>query len=118
MHRPRGSRRDQRPARHHGLRDVLVAPQAGMPVLMQPRSGQRSAAHAVGQRSTDPLAPLPSTSGTTCLGADSARSSAEHLQQLAAPRAQWRPRVPAPWRAAQAVWAQAEPPSLAPLMAA
>src|SRR5262245_31662125 len=51
----------------------------------------------------------------TYLVADRARSRAEHLHKLAEPRLPWRPRLRAPWHAAQAVVAQAAPQTRASL---
>ena len=47
--------------------------------------------------------------------ADSALSSAENLQKLAETRTTWITRVPATLREAQAVLAQADPQTMAPL---
>jgi hypothetical protein len=112
---PRGASRERRPARNHGMRDVRVEPPAGLPGLLTPRRGPRSAARAFGQSIPDPMAPLPIPSGTPGLGAARARSRAEHLPTLAAPRRQWRPRVPATRSDAPAVLAQAAPQTMAPL---
>ncbi len=103
MHIPRGYSRDQRPDLNPVMLDWIVAPQAGIPVLMQPLSGHRSDAPDFGQIITDPIAQLQSTYGTTFLVADSALYRAEKLQQLAETRTQWITRVPATLSAAQAV---------------
>ena len=96
---------------------LVVEHQAGIPMLMQPLSGHRSDGTACGQVVSDHRAQLHPTANPTYLVADSALYSAEHLQKLAATHLQWITRVPATWRAAQAVLAQAEPPTMAPLTA-
>jgi transposase len=116
MHITRGYSRDQRPALNHVMLDLIVEHQAGIPVLMQPLTGNSHDTHAFGQIITDPMAQLQTTYGTTFLVADSALYSAENLQKLAETRLKWIPRVPATWREAQAVLAQADPQTMAPLM--
>ena len=115
MHIPRGYSRDQRPDLNQVMLDLLVEHHAGIPVLMKPLSGHRSDAHDFGQLITDPMTQLQLTYGTTCLVADRALSSAENLQKLAETRLQWITRVPATLREAQAVLAQADPQTMAPL---
>jgi transposase len=115
MHITRGSSREQRPDLTQVMLDLLVEHQAGMPVLMKPRSGKSSAAQDVGQRSAAHVAQLPITSGSTFLVADRARSSAENLQKLAETRTKWITRVPATLREAQAVLAHAHPQTMTPL---
>ena len=56
---PRGSSRDQRPDLNQGMLDLLVEPQAGMPVRMQPLSGHRRDGHDFGQIIPDPMTQLP-----------------------------------------------------------
>src|SRR4029453_16306299 len=53
MHIPRGYGRDQRPAPNQGMLDLIVEPQAGMPVLMKPLSGNSSDAQDFGQLIAD-----------------------------------------------------------------
>jgi transposase len=115
MHITRGSSRDQRPDLNQVMLDLIVDHQAGMPVLMKPLTGQSSDAHAFGQIITDPMAQLQTPYGTTFLVADSALSSAANLHKLATTRLQWLTRVPATLREAQAVLAQADPQTMAPL---
>jgi hypothetical protein len=55
MHRTRGARRDQRADRPPVLRDVRVAPQAGLPVLMPPRRGHQHGPRTTAARSSPPL---------------------------------------------------------------
>ena len=95
--------------------DLMVEHQAGIPVLMKPLSGNSSDAQDFGQVITDHMAQLQITYGMTFLVADSALYSAENLQKLAETRMKWIPRVPATLREAQAVLAQADPQTMAPL---
>ena len=115
IHITRGYSRDQRPDLNQVMRDLIVEHHAGIPVLMKPLSGNSSDAHDFGQIITDHMAQLQITYGTTCLVADSALYSAENLQKLAETRLKWITRVPATLREAQAVLAQADPPTMAPL---
>jgi hypothetical protein len=93
----------------------MVEHQAGMPLLMQPRSGHSSDAHEFGQVIRNHLAHLRTTYGSTYLVADSALSSADNLQKLVETQLKWIPRVPATLGEAQAVLTQADPQTMAPL---
>jgi transposase len=115
IHITRGYSRDQRPDLNQVMLDLIVEHQASIPVLMKPLSGNRSDAHDFGQIITDHMAQLQITYGTTFLVADSALYSAENLQKLAETRMKWITRVPATLREAQAVLAQADPQTMAPL---
>jgi transposase len=115
IHITRGYSRDQRPDLNQVMLDLVVEHQAGIPVLMKPLSGNSSDAHDFGQIITDHMTQLQLTYGTTCLVADSALYSAENLQKLAETRLKWITRVPATLREAQAVLAQADPQTMAPL---
>jgi transposase len=95
--------------------ELIVEPQAGIPVLMQPLRGNRHDDTVFGHVISAHMAQLHTTSGATYLGADSALSNADNLQKLADTRLQWSTRVPATWREAQAVLAQADPQTMAPL---
>jgi transposase len=116
IHITRGYSRDRRPDLNQVMLDLIVEHQAGIPVLMQPLSGNSSDVHDFGQIITDHLAQLQLTYGPTFLVADSALYSAENLQKLAATQTQWITRVPATLSEAQAVLAQADPQTMAPLM--
>jgi transposase len=115
IHITRGYSRDQRPDLNQVMLDLIVEHQASIPVLMKPLSGNSSDAHDFGQIITDHMAQLQITYGMTFLVADSALSSAENLQKLAETRMKWITRVPATLREAQAVLAQADPQTMAPL---
>src|SRR6266487_7091435 len=115
IHITRGYSRDRRPDLNQVMLDLMVEHRAGIPVLMKPLSGNSSDVHDFGQIITDHMAQLQITYGTTFLVADSALYSAENLQKLAATRLKWITRVPATLREAQAVLAQADPQTMAPL---
>ena len=72
MHITRGYSRAQRPDLDQVMLDLMVEPQAGIPVLMQPLSGNRSDAQDCGQVITDQMAQLQIASGMTFLVAASA----------------------------------------------
>jgi transposase len=61
------------------------------------------------------MAQLPTATHPTYLVADSALSSAENLHKLADTSRKWITRVPATLHEAQAVLAQADPQTMAPL---
>jgi transposase len=115
IHITRGYSRDQRPDLNQVMLDLVVEHHAGIPVLMKPLSGNSSDAQDFGHIITDHIAQLQITYGTTCLVADSALYSAEHLQKLAETRTKWITRVPATLNEAQAVLVQADPQTMAPL---
>jgi transposase len=115
IHITRGYSRDQRPDLNQVMLDLMVEHQAGIPVLMKPLSGNSSDATDFGQIITDHMAQMQITYGLTYLVADSALYSAENLQKLAETRTKWITRVPATLREAQAVLAQADPQTMAPL---
>ena len=88
---------------------LVVEHQAGIPVLMQPLSGNSHDGKAFGQVVSDHMAQLHPTANPTYLVADSALYSAENLQKLAETSLKWITRVPATLTEAQAVLAQAPP---------
>jgi transposase len=112
----RGYSRDQRPDLNHVMLALIVEHQAGIPVLMKPLSGNSSDAPAFGQIVQAHIAPLHTTDGTTDLVADGALYSEDNLQQLSGTRMTWITRVPATLSEAQAALAQADPPTMAPLL--
>ena len=97
--------------------ELLVAHHAGMPLLMTPRSGNRRDAQEFGRLLRAHIEQVHPLSGASSVVADSALSSAEHLQQLAETPMKWIPRVPATWHAAQAVLSHAAPQAMAPRQA-
>ncbi len=115
MHITRGYSRDHRPDLNQVMLDLMVEHQAGIPLLMQPLSGNTSDASDFGQVVSQHLQQLHLTYGTTYLVADSALYSEEHLQKLADTGSKWITRVPATLTAAQAALAQANPETMAPL---
>jgi transposase len=115
VHITPGSSRAHRPDLNQVMVELVVAHQAGIPVLRQPLSGNSHDGTVFGQGVSDHMAQLHTTYGATYLVADSALSSADNLQKLAETRLQWITRVPATLRAAQAVLAQADPQTMAPL---
>jgi transposase len=115
IHITRGYSRDQRPDLNQVMLDLIVEQQAGIPVLMKPLSGNNSDVQDFGQLITDHMAQLQITYGTTFLVADGALYSAENLQKLAETRTKWITRVPATLSEAQAVLAQADLQTMAPL---
>ena len=94
---------------------LVVEPQAGIPVLMQPLSGNSHDGKAFGQVVSDHIAQLHTTATPTYLVADSALYSAENLHKLAETSLKWITRVPATLHEAQVALAQADPQTMAPL---
>jgi transposase len=116
IHITRGYSRDHRPDLNQVMLELIVEHQAGIPVLMQPLSGNSSDAHEFGQLIRAHIAQLHITYGTTYLVADSALYSAETLQQLSHTPMHWITRVPATLSEAQAALVQADPQAMLPLM--
>ena len=115
VHITHGSSRDHRPDLNQVMLELIVEHQAGIPLLMQPLSGNSSDAQEFGQVIRNHIAHLHTTYGSTYLVADSALYSADNLQKLAETQLKWITRVPATLREAQAVLAQADPQTMAPL---
>jgi transposase len=65
MHITRGDRRDHRPDLNQVMLELIVEPQAGIPVLMQPRSGKSRDAQEFGPVLRAHLEPLHTTYGPT-----------------------------------------------------
>ena len=103
VHIPQGSSRDHRPDLNQGMLAWIVAHQAGIPLLLQPLSGNRSDGKVCGQVVSDHIAHLQTTASPTYLVADSALSNAENLHTLAETSLTWITRVPATLTAAQEV---------------
>ena len=115
IHITRGSSREHRPDLHQVMLELMVEPQPGIPLLMEPLRGHSSDAPEFGQVIQAHLAPLQTTDGLTSLVADRALYSADHLQQFAETTLTWITRVPATLQEAQQALAQADPQDLAPL---
>ena len=115
VHITHGYSRDHRPDLNQVMLELIVEHQAGIPVLMKPLSGHSSDAQEFGQVIRDHIAHLHTTYGATSLVADSALYSADTLQKLAETPLKWITRVPATLGEAQAVLAQADPQTMAPL---
>jgi transposase len=117
MHITRGYSRDHRPDLNQVMLDLIVAHQAGIPVLMKPLSGHTNDARDCGPVVTDHIRQLQTTDGTTYLVVDSALYSAENLQKLADTGVIWITRVPATLTEAQHALEQATPEAMLPLNA-
>src|SRR5919199_5962780 len=117
VHITPGYSRDHRPDLNQVMLELIVEHQAGIPVLMKPLSGNSSDAPEFGQVIKDHIAQPHTTYGATYLVADSALYSADNLQKLAETQMKWITRVPATLGEAQAVLAQADPQTMAPLRA-
>jgi hypothetical protein len=109
VHNTPGSRREHRPALNPGRGEGGVEPQAGIPLLRQPRRGHSSDSTVCGQVVSAPRAQRPPPAPATSLVADRALDHAEHLHTVAATGLPWITRGPAPLHAAPAVLAQAPP---------
>ena len=112
----RGDSREHRPDLNHVMLALMVEPQAGIPGLMKPLSGNRSDAPEFGQIVRDHMAQLHTPDGTTYLVAESALSSEDNLQKLSETRLKWITRVPGTLSDAQTALAQADPQTMAPLL--
>jgi transposase len=110
-----GYSRDHRPDLNQVVLDLIVEHQAGIPLLMKPRSGNSSDGQDFGQVVTEHIKQLQTTYGTTYLVAASALYSAENLQKLSETGIKWIIRVPATVTEAQEVLVQANPETMEPL---
>jgi transposase len=117
VHITKGYSRDHRPDLHQVMVQLIVEPQAGLPVLMQPLSGNRSAPQAFGQMLQVHIDQLQATYGATYLVADSALSSEANLKTLAQTALKGITRVPATVGEAQVALAHADAPAMRPLQA-
>ena len=115
VHIIRGYSRDHRPDLNQVMLELVVEHQAGIPILMQPLSGNSSDAHEFGQVIKEHIAQLQTTYGLTYLVADSALYSADNLQKFTETRLKWITRVPATLQEAQQALAQADLQRMAPL---
>jgi transposase len=116
IHITQGYSREHRPDLNQVMLELIVEHQAGIPVLMQPLSGNSSDTQEFGHVIRAHIDQLHTTYGATYLVADSALYSAENLQKLAETHMKWITRVPATVREAQAALAQANPQTMASLV--
>jgi transposase len=115
VHRTPGSSRDPRPDRNQVRLELMIEPQAGMPVLMTPLRGNSRDAPAFGRLVKEPMAPWHTPSGTPALVAESALDRETNRQPLAKTQRTWMTRVPATLPDAPATLAQADLQTMAPL---
>jgi len=116
VHITHGYSRDHRPDLNQVMLELVVEHQAGIPVLMQPLSGNSHDGKAFGQVVSDHIAQLHTTCPSAYLVADSALYSADNLHKLAETSLKWITRVPATLTAAQEVLAQAQPATMPSLV--
>jgi transposase len=116
IHITQGYSRDHRPDLNQVMLDLIVEHQAGLPIWMQPLSGNSSDVTDFGQIVQEHISKLSTTYGTTYLVADSALYSDDNLQKLAETHIQWITRVPATVHEAQTALAQVIPETMPPLM--
>jgi transposase len=115
IHITRGYSRDHRPDLNQVMLELIVEHQAGIPILMQPLSGNSSDVQAFGQVIRAHIEQLHTTYGVTSIVADSALYSEANLQKLAQTAMKWITRVPATLSEAQAALAQVDPQALVSL---
>jgi transposase len=115
VHITQGYSRDHRPDLNQVMLELIIEHQAGIPVLMQPLSGNSSDAQAFGHIIRTHLEQLHTTYGATYVVADSALYSEANLAMLAQTAMKWITRVPATLHEAQAVRGHADPQAMAPL---
>jgi len=113
IHITRGYSRDHRPDLNQVMLELIVEHQAGIPILMQPLSGNSSDVQEFGHVIHDYIAQLQTTYGTSYLVADSALYSEDNLQKLAETKVKWITRVPATLSDAHTALAQANPHTMA-----
>jgi transposase len=115
VHITRGYSRDHRPDLNQVMLELMVEHQAGIPLLMQPLSGNSSDTQDFGEAVRLQVNQRQTTYDLTSLVADSALYSEATLEKLARTQMKWITRVPATLRAAQAALAQADPPAMVAL---
>jgi transposase len=115
VHITRGYSRDHRPDLNQVMLELMVEHQAGIPLLMQPLSGNSSDTQGFGEAVRLHVQQLQTTYGLTYLVADSALYSEANLEKLAQTQMKWITRVPATLREAQAALAQADPQAMGSL---
>jgi transposase len=115
VHITRGYSRDHRPDLNQVMLELMVEHQAGIPLLMQPLSGNSSDTQEFGEAVRLHVHQLQAPYGLTYLVADSALYSEANLEKLAQTQLKWITRVPATLREAQAALAQADPQAMVAL---
>jgi transposase len=115
IHITQGYSRDHRPDLNQVMLDLIVENQAGIPVLMQPLSGNTNDTRDFGQVVTQHIDHLRTAHGMTYLVADSALYSEANLQKLARMGTKWITRVPATLTEASEVLEQADASTMLPL---
>jgi transposase len=95
IHITQGYSRDHRPDLNQVMLELIVEHQAGMPLLMQPLSGNSSDPVEFGQVVDEHIAQFCREDQPLYLVADSALYSAENLRKLDQGKVQWITRVPA-----------------------
>ena len=104
VHITRGYSRDHRPDLNQVMVELMVEPQAGMPILLQPLSGNSRDAQDFGEAVRTPMKPLHTTYGMTYWVADGALYSAANLQKLAQTPMQGARGCRQPWAQPQRCW--------------
>jgi transposase len=115
VHITRGYSRDHRPDLNQVMLERMVEHHAGIPLLMQPLSGNSSDTHDCGEAVRLPVNQLQATYGLTYLVAESALYREANLEKLAQTQMKWSTRVPATLREAHAALAQAAPQAMVAL---
>jgi transposase len=115
IHITQGYSRDHRPDLNQVMLELIVEHQAGIPVLMQPLSGNTNDSVEFGRVVTEHVAQLQTAHQVTALVADSALYSADTLGKLAQSGLKWLTRVPATLTEAHEVLTPADPSTMAPL---
>jgi transposase len=95
IHITPGYSRDHRPDLNQVVLELMVEHQAGIPLLMEPLSGNSNDKVAFGQVVDDHISELCGTDQPSYLVADSALYSAENLNKLDQSAVKWITRVPA-----------------------
>jgi transposase len=97
------------------MAELMVEHQAGIPLLMKPRSGTSRDIPDVGEAVRLHVQPLHTTYGLPSLVADRALSREANLEKLAQTQMKWMTRVPATLHDAQAALAPVDPPAMVAL---
>jgi transposase len=117
IHITRGYTRGHRPDLSQVMWELIVAHQAGLPILMKPLSGHSRDAQDVGEVIRTHVHQWPITYGMTSVVANSASYREANLQKLAQTPMKWTTRAPATFSDAQAALAHVDPQAMAPLTA-